>query len=169
MLLNYQIVPAASPEHSPESHFANADAFRLVRELRSIDGEHNSLLRTLTERDRELVAYLKGINRKIDLIASTVTALHGGVGTQEPQPVSLSETAIAFCAEAPLAVGVTLALEITLLPQLAALAVYGEVVANRDEPPERNIVNFISLRDPDRQVLARHLLQVQIAQRRSGV
>lgn len=166
VLLSWCAVSADERCRPPEEHFGNSELFRLMRELRGIDAEHSSFLRTLTERDRELSSHLKSINRKLELVVQTLTALHTPSGATEPQSVSLSETGIAFMAPAPVALGTLLALEVTLLPQHAAIAAYGEVVANRTDAPGRTVVNFVDLRQSDRQTLARHLLQVQIAARR---
>lgn len=166
VLLSWRKVAPDERGKAPEEHFGNSELFRLMRELRGIDAEHSSFLRTLTERNRELSSYLKSINRKLELIAHTLVALHQPAGTRQPELVSMSEIGIAFEPADPPAVGSLLALEITLLPQHAAIATYGEVVANRTDKPERTVVNFIDLREGDRQTLARHLLQVQIAARR---
>lgn len=167
VLLSWRPVTREALETRPaESHFENGEIFKLMRELRAMDGEHSSLLRSLTEQNRELGACLKAINRKLELIATTLSALHPGAVEQQPQSVSLSQVGIAFACPTTVPVGTLLALELTLLPQHVGAAIYGEVVANRDDKPERTVVNFIKLRDSDRQIIARHTLQVQIAARR---
>jgi len=167
LILRYCTVAPDSVGLQPaENHFDNSDVFGLMRELRDIDHENNNLLRTLAEHQRELGQYLKGLNRKIDLIAGALAAGDEVRHAQTPRAASISEIGIAFVADAPLALGTTLALELMLLPQHTGLALYGEVVANRDEEPARTVISFLALRDSDRQVLARHVLQVQIAARR---
>lgn len=167
LILRYcTIAPDSVGRQPAESHFDNSEVFGLMRELRDIDHENHNVLRTLAEHHRELGQYLKGINRKIDLIASALAASDEVRHAQAPRDASISEMGIAFVADAPLALGTTLALELVLLPQHTGLALYGEVVANRDEEPARTVVTFLALRDSDRQVLARHVLQVQIAARR---
>lgn len=169
MILRCRAVSPDSVAGRPaESHFDNSEVFALMRELRSVDHENNNLLRVLAEHNRELGLYLKGINRKIELVASALAAIDQVQHGQNPDSVSISENSIAFVARAPLAVGATVALELVLLPQHIGLALYGEVVANRDEEPARTVVSFLRLRDSDRQVLARHVLQVQIAARRQN-
>lgn len=167
VVLRYLPVPAESVGQRPaETHFDNSEVFSLMRELRAVDHENNNVLRGIAEHDRELGQYLKGLNRKVELVADALAALdHFRQGTL-PQSVSLSEGGIAFIAGEPLAQGTTLALELILLPQHTALALYGEVVDSRNELPPRTAVSFLRLRDGDRQVLARHILQVQILAKR---
>jgi hypothetical protein len=167
LILRYRPVPREAVGQRPaESHFENSEIFGLIRDLRAVDHENNNLLRALAEQNRELGLYLKSINRKIDLVANALTVLDDAQQDKLPQPVSISEGGIAFVAETPLALGTTLALELILLPQHSALALYGEVIDNRDELPAQTAVTFLRLRDSDRQVLARHILQVQIAAKR---
>lgn len=169
VILCCRAVPPASVGQLPaENHFDNSEVFRLMRELRNIDHENNNLLRVLAEHDRELGQYLKGLNRKIELVANVLAAIDQAQHGQTPQSVSISEMGIAFIADAPLAIGTLVALELVLLPQRIGLALYGEVVANRDEVPARTVVSFVRLSDSDRQILARHVLQVQIVARRQN-
>jgi hypothetical protein len=167
LILRYRVVPADAPLHSTaERHFDNSEIFELLRELRHIDQEHNNVLRTLAEQNRELGLYLKNMNRKIELVANALASVDQLQQGQKPQLASISESGLAFEAEPRLEVGATLALEMILLPQHTALALYGEVVMNRDQPPARSVVAFQRLRESDRQILARHILQVQIAAKR---
>ncbi len=167
LLLRYREIPRAAVGNGPaERHFDNSEVFELLRELRQIDHEHNNVLRTLAEQNRELGVYLKNINRKIELVANALASLDQVQQGQAPQSVSFSESGIAFVAEPALAVGSMLALELILLPQHTGLALYGEVVMNRNDAATRSVVTFMQLRESDRQILAKHILQVQIAAKR---
>lgn len=166
-VLRYCAVSAAAlDEVPPESHFDDGQIFRLMRELRTLDHENNNLLRGIAEHDRDLGLYLRGLNRKLDLIAAALADISGSQQGIEPQPVALSENGLAFVAQPPLPVGTVVALELVLLPEHVALALYGQVIANRNEDPTRTVVTFTRLREANRQVLAKHILQVQIAARR---
>ncbi len=161
--LRYQIVPAEVVGRTPaESHFDNSEIFELLRDLRQIDQEHNNVLRGIAEQNRELGVYLKSISRKIELVANALTAVDQTRHKQEPQPVSISETSIAFKADTRLPKGAFIALELVLMPSHTALALYGEVVDSREDDGSMTVVSFVRLRDGDRQILARHVLQVQI-------
>jgi hypothetical protein len=169
LILRYREVPRSAVNDSlAERHFDNSEVFELLRELRHIDHEHNNVLRTLAEQNRELGLYLKNVNRKIELVANALASLDQLQQGQAPQSVSISESGLAFNAEPHLAAGTTLALELILLPQHTGLALYGEVVMNRDEPAARSVVSFLRLRESDRQILAKHILQVQIAAKRQS-
>lgn len=166
-VLRYRPVPlAALDEVPPENHFDDGEVFRLMRELRTLDHENNNVLRSIAEQNRELGLYLKGLNRKLDLIAAALTDIDSNQRGLEPQPIALSESSLSFVATPALQIGTVVALELVLLPEHSALALYGQVIANRDEDPTRTVVAFTRLREGNRQVLAKHILQVQIAARR---
>ncbi len=163
LVLRYRSVPAEAVGHTPaERHFDNSEMFALLRELRHIDQEHNNVLRGLAEQNRELGTYLKSLNRKIDLVANALATLSDGQQQQAPQHASISEGGIAFHTSVNLGVGSFVALELVLLPSHTGLALYGEVLDTRDANG-LTVVSFIRLRESDRQILARHILQVQIA------
>ena len=167
IILRYRVVaPEAINNTLAERHFDNADVFALLRELRQIDQENHNVLRSIAETNRELGIYLKSLNRKIDLITGALAVMDEAQQLQSPQPVSISEISLSFYAETELAVGTFVALELILLPQHTGLAIYGEVTAKRDNLERHVVVSFLRLRDSDRQLLARHVLQVQIAARK---
>lgn len=166
VILRYCSVPPEAIGNMPaERHFDNSEMFALLRELRQIDQEHNNVLRGLTEQNRELGAYLKSINRKIDLVANALATVSHGQQQQLAQRVSISEAGIAFSSDSNLASGQFLALELILLPSHTGLALYGEVVEIRNEKGF-TVISFVRMRESDRQILARHIMQVQIAAKR---
>lgn len=159
-------VPPEAVGHMPaERHFDNGEMFALLRELRHIDQEHNNVLRGIAEQNRELGVYLKSVNRKLDLIANALATLSHGHQQQAAQHVSISEGGIAFHSDMNLAPGHFLAIELVLLPSHTGLALYGEVIDARDAKG-LTVVSFVRLRESDRQILARHIMQVQITAKR---
>lgn len=169
VILRCQPVSADAIGFTPaERHFNNSEIFELLRDLRQIDQEHNNVLRGLAEQNRELGVYLKSIGRKIELIANALAVVDQTQQHQSPQSVSISETSIAFNTGLNLTQGSFVAMELILMPHHTGLALYGEVLAKRDEKTGLTVVSFVRLRDSDRQILARHILQVQIAAKKQS-
>ena len=155
-------VPAGRP---PDSYFPDGEHFSLLRELRRMDHDASHLLHALGEKDRNLGAYLAHLNRKFDALARHLAALTPEMSRGSEQVVSLSEGGVSFHAAQPPAPGSVLAIRMTLLPAWVGIAVYGAVVAAG--AGERNVaVNFEQLQDADRQIIARHVMQVQLAEQR---
>ncbi len=157
----------ATAQGSAEELFDDGEVFWLMRELRSVDAEHHSRLRGLADNNRELGLYLKALNRKIELIAAALSAFDRARHGIPEQQVTLSEAGIDFTVDEPLQVGDLIALQLVLLPEYLAVALWGEVLSV-DTATRRVGVSFVHQRETDRQILARHALQVQIASRRQN-
>ncbi len=170
VILDYAVVSRQTARDTPaERHFRRSSTFHLMRELRGIDFEHHSALHRLAEYDREVEQLWRALNRKIEFVAQALVELDQYRSDSDPQPVSLSEGGIAFTTIEPIPEGSVVALQIQLLPDYMGLTLYGEVVHNQHErhaPTPRTAVNFIELREAQRQILARHIMQVQINERR---
>ena len=166
--LEYRAVPATGANGKrPEEYFELTTGFQLLSALNAVDQEHAAFARILHERDRELAGFLRGINRKIELIAHAIALGSQDVKQLQRYEVSLSEGGIAFdCAQAFTA-GSLLAIKITLLPRLTTIVSYARVIAGDDggnPKPFSLSLEFVDLDEPQRQLLARHILRAQSAQ-----
>jgi len=158
---------------TPASFFGESVQLSLGRELLRIDQEYAQVLHGIADRDRTLGNYLHGINRKIDALARHVLALAPEAQEDVEQTVSISEGGIAFRSGEALAAGTVLALNITLLPSRLAVAVFARVLGTQASPDGSALIVttlFENLQDAERQLIARHVMQVQMAEqrRRSG-
>ncbi|MFC3606493.1 PilZ domain-containing protein [Stutzerimonas tarimensis] len=156
-----EILPADSPAAAPSPLFA------LLAELHQLEAEAQPLLRQLGDRNRTLANYLKLQNRRIDLLGQALAQelLHD-VGT--PQPVILSEGGLRFDHGQALEPGRGLVLKMVLLPQALGLQIKARVLyCNARDDGQFDIgTEFEELSDPQRQLLARHILQKQALERR---
>lgn len=170
-ILDYVLVAQDKVDgsHKPQSFFTTSAQFWLLRELQSIEHDNSHLLASISERDREISSYLKSINRKIDLLASTLIEQTDNSKESLPQEVSLGEGGIAFFTDTELPVGQHMAIKLTLIPANIGLMLFGSVVKNthqEDEQKFRTSVSFISLQESDRHLLARHIMQLQSSAKR---
>jgi hypothetical protein len=89
--LEYREVPADGGGKRPEEFFGMSVGFQMLTALSAVEQEHAAFLRSLHERDRDLAAYLRGINRKIELIAHAVALGGQDISALPRHDVSLSE------------------------------------------------------------------------------
>lgn len=153
----------------PESYFSSSAEFWLLRELQTIDHDNSHLLKTISERDREIASYLKSINRKIDLLATTLVQQNHKNDENLPQDISLSEGGIAFFSKEELPLKQHMAMKLNLMPSNIGLMIFGHVVETNYQEQEqkfRTSVSFVSLQEGDRHLLARHIMQLQSAAQR---
>ena len=157
-------VPRKAP---PESHFNENPALALSRELLRLDQENAPLLHAIGEKDRAVGGYLALVNRKIDLLGRYLLAQSPEASTGEEQTISLSEGGVAWHTSQALSEGSVVALRLMLLPAWTAVTAYALVVSSERGTAEPLVTaSFENLQEADRQLIARHVMQVQMAEQR---
>lgn len=148
---------------------ASQGLFQVLGELHQLDFEAQHLLRQIAEGNRTLANYLKVQNRRIDLLAQALAQdlLHT-IGPA--RPVILSEGGISFDHEESLPVDGLYRLKMVLMPQALGMLLDARVASCQPIEPGRFAValSFDSLSDSQRQLLARHILHKQAAERRQA-
>lgn len=148
--------------------FKEDPGYSLMQQLQAIDRNNAVFLRAIGEENRDLEAYLKGQNKKLELIAAKVIEHGGKAPDQKKQRISISEGGLSIQSDTQLANNGYLALQITLLPKHHTLMVFAKVInCSRAKEGGYNIaLSFTHLKDNDRQLIAKHIMQLQLAQRR---
>lgn len=166
VLISQRVVGEHVPHDiAPDSHFPDGGHFGLLRELRRLDHESSHTLHAIGEKDRNVEAYLGQVNRKLDLLARHLASMTPGMDESDEQTVSLSEGGVSFHADPAPPPGSVVAIRLTLLPSWIGLTLYASVLGTADG--QRNVsLRFENLQDADRQILARHVMQVQMSQQR---
>ena len=148
---------------------ASQGLFHVLAELHQLDFEAQHLLRQLAEGNRTLANYLKVQNKRIDLLGQALTLdLLGTIGP--PRTVVLSEGGVSFNHDQPLPEGGLYRLKLVLMPQALGLLLDARIAScERLENGQYAVaVSFDALSDAQRQLLARHILQKQAAERRQA-
>jgi hypothetical protein len=163
-----QVTPSseqAAFSGKPPGEFSEDSGFNLVTDLKQIDHDNQQLLSQFGHNNRDLELYLRGLNKKIDLIASQIVK-----SQQQPQHkmrITLSEGGLAFCSEQAYNKGTILAMQLFLLPSYVAVGLYGRVLnCSKQGDGHRISTVFVGLTDSNRQVLARQVMQVQLQEKR---
>ena len=148
---------------------ASQGLFQVLAELHQLDFEAQHLLRQLAEGNRTLANYLKIQNKRIDLLGQALAQdLLRTIAP--PRPAVLSEGGISFDHDQPLPEGGLYRLKLVLMPQALGLLLDARIASC--QPAEGGqyaiAVSFDALSDSQRQLLARHILQKQAAERRQA-
>jgi len=155
---------AAKSGHIPTA-FNTDDSLALTAQLRQVDHENQSLLMQLGHQNKDLESYLKSINKKIDMIASQIAQDHQS--SEKPQTVSISEGGLLFQSQRAFSSGDVIAIQLTLLPSYVTLTLFGEVINCKQLDTGYSVSSsFLTLTDTNRQILAKHIIQVQLAAKR---
>lgn len=156
--------PGMADEHP---HDISSTLFDLLSELHVAEFESQHLLRQLDDRDRTTNSFLRAMSKRIDLLGQVVAqTVLGRLGA--PQKVIMSEGGLQFESPQPFPVGSLLSVKMVLMPQASGMMLRARVT----QCHALTIGDFeigtewIDLSDAQRQLLARHILQRQAAQRR---
>ena len=162
-----EIRPLSATEATGQEVLQDASPlFNLLSELHLSEFESQHLLRQISERDRNLAAFLKSQNKRIDLLSQVIAiTVLGQIG--EPQPVIISEGGIDFQHPSPIAAGARLSVKLVLMPQALGLLLRARVTHCDRKGDGYDVgTEFEYLTDAQRQLLARHILQKQAQERR---
>jgi PilZ domain len=149
------------------AQFSEDPCYSLMRELQDIELENNNFLRFISDGNRDLGNYLKSINKKIDLIAATLANSLDPIPDHQSQRISLSEAGLSFCSHCELANDDYVAMQLTLKPTFVTLVLFAKIINCSEGKNGFNIaLSFVHLNDNDRQMLAKHIMQLQLAAKR---
>ncbi len=152
-----------------DDFFSVTPSFQLLSRLQEIDHEANKILNALRDSQRELVGYLKLVNKKTDLLAAAVLQL-GGKAQHRPQPVSLSAGGMSFATQKKFVEGDLLALRIQLVNDALFLCCFGCVICadanDNGHGPFTVAVAFKHMPDASQTLLARHIMRCEQALQR---
>jgi c-di-GMP-binding flagellar brake protein YcgR len=117
----------------------------------------------------EVYEYLKIIDDKIELIAQAIMRQNSDLTDHASRNVNLSATGIAFESEDKLEPGTLLEIKMMLTSCMAVIIAYAKVIyckPNKDNPefPYFVGVDYINLKDEDREILIKHVVKRQMEQ-----
>lgn len=168
VLLRYQAIDESSAlANNIPPQFAEELGYSLLRDLQQLDSENSVHLRALAEQNRDLEQYLKAINSKIDAIAQHLAKSSSTAQEQHNTLISLSEGGLALRTDRELANDSYVALQLTLLPSHISLVLFARVINCSAQADEFSVaLSFVHLKEYDRLVLTKHIMQIQLAERR---
>ncbi|OZG73688.1 PilZ domain-containing protein [Hahella sp. CCB-MM4] len=159
-----------------EQFFRHPVYFELINELQALDVEFQHMLSHIPDSERTAAALIKILNKKIDLIARTVTMVETNISDDSIQEMDISEGGMAFCTSTELKVGQKMAIKFTAVPAYLSIASLAEVIscdsiAYEDEDSGHSSrfqvrVNFVDMDEHQRQLIARYILKIQQQARR---
>ncbi|RRJ84677.1 PilZ domain-containing protein [Aestuariirhabdus litorea] len=169
--LEYQLIDL--PLHPKESGFPyqhTGEAFSLASEIQSIETESQHILRAIHEDNRLVSQYLKSIDKRIQLLSRMVSAISFNSTNPELVEADLSEGGISIITDTSFAPSQYLAMKLTLFPSYAGIMATGRVLESiAQDGGYRHSIIFEEITEPDRQLLARHIIQYQALLRRHHV
>jgi len=138
--------------------------------LGTVSQESAMLLHRLEKNLPEVADYLRLIDTKIDLLAQAVMMQGFQFKESDTRNVNISASGLAFNCEEALKENDYLEIKILLISCMAVIVTYGRVVycksneSNCGEYPYFVGVNFINMKDDDREMLIKYVVKEQLQQ-----
>lgn len=138
--------------------------------LEMVSQDSALLLHRLEKNQPEVADYLRLLDTKIDLIAQAVMMQGFQVKENDTRNVNVSATGIAFNCEELLKAGDHLEIKMMLISSMAVIVTYGRVVycnkgqSNDSQYPYFVGVDFINMKDEDREMLIKYVVKKQLQQ-----
>jgi c-di-GMP-binding flagellar brake protein YcgR len=146
-----------------------AGNFTVMSGLAAISAEMAVSMRRIEHESPDVAAYLKALDRKIEVLGRAFTAQESNLLDESAHPVNLSAGGMAMLVNECYPVGSAIEVKMLLFPSLTGVLTYGHVVAceRLQEAPEKPgythqlRVEFTHMREQDRDILIRHVLRCQ--------
>ncbi len=145
-----------------------ADGFTIMSSLAAVTAEMVVSMRRIENSDPDVAAYLKALDRKIEILGRAFIASESELAEQPAHPVNLSAGGMAALVDECYETGQVVEIRMLLFPSFTGVLMYGTVVAC--EPVEgdagsgyrhRVRLAFTHLREQDRDLIIRHVLRCQ--------
>lgn len=141
--------------------------FTVMSSIASINQNMAGIMHRIEEDNQDIATYLKAIDSKIDILGRALLSSDNDLTERLAQPVNISASGLAFYTSEQLGIGAILELRLLLTPSFTGIITFGEVVGcdRVDEPADEfdhfTRINFMHMREKDRDLLIRHALQCQ--------
>lgn len=156
------------PHHISDNILNNCS---LSTALETLSQESTLLLHRLEKTlPDDMADYLRLIDTKIDLLAQAIIMQGAQVKESETRNVNISATGMAFNCEEQLKAGDYLEIKMLLISSMAVIVTYGRVVycknkvSNDSQYPYPVGVDFINMKDEDRELLIKYVVKKQLQQ-----
>jgi len=140
--------------------------FTVMSSIASINQNMAGIMHRIETEEPDIAEYLKAINNKIDIIGRALLSNENDLVEKPAQPVNLSASGLAFYTSESVDIGSILELRLMLMPSFTGIVTFGEVVGcdSVEDVGEFGYfirINYMHMRESDRDLLIRHVIKRQ--------
>ncbi len=142
----------------------------LVTAMNVLDQEARLVLHRIEKKEPEIAEYLRIQDAKINLLTQDLTRYDKDVSESVSRNANISASGLAFESDNAIEVGEILEIKLLLSSCFAVIAIFGRVVYcrkskdNTDSMPFQIGLDYVNLKDQDREVLIKHVVKRQMQQ-----
>ncbi len=169
----YRVVDEQTALNSSELNEDLLSSCSLVTALDVLEQESRMSLHWLEKHQPEVADYLKVINSKVNLLAQAVLKQGQDFSDSSLCETNISASGLSLGVETPIEEGKYLEIKLLLTSTLAVIVLYGKVVycKKNNEPegkPYQIAIDYVNLRESDREILIKHIVKRQMQQIRES-
>jgi hypothetical protein len=142
--------------------------FSIMSSLEAVTAQMAVNLRRIESRDPDLAAYLRALDQKLEILGRAFLTQESDLVSDQARPVNLSAGGFSLDYGEALPIGQAVEIRMLLFPSFIGLLSYGEVVGCDPLPADAGDgyshqmrIEFVHLREQDRELLIRHVLRRQ--------
>lgn len=157
--------------HMSDNVLANCS---LAAALEMVSQESRMMMNRIERSSPDIADYLKLIDSKIDLVSQAIMMQGTEFKEKDTRNANLSASGVAFDSEEPLQVGDYLEIKMLLVSCMAVIVTYGQVIYCKEKRPSDSQythvvgVNYVNMKDQDRELLIKHVVKRQMQQIREN-
>jgi len=142
----------------------------LITAMDVLDQEARLIMHRVEKKEPEIAEYLKIIDSKIKLLTQEISRQDKDISESSTRNANISATGMAFESEKPIKVGELLEIKLLLSSCFAVIAIFGRVVYCKENAQHDDLmpfqigIDYINLKDQDREVLIKHVVKRQMQQ-----
>lgn len=142
----------------------------LAASFEVLDQEARLIMHRIEKEYFEIAEYLKIINAKVDLIAQETMKQGHEVSGDDLRHANISASGVAFESKSQVERGQFLEIKLLLSSSFALIVIYGQVIHcknnkdNNSHMPFQIGLNFVHMKDQDREMLVKHVVKRQMQQ-----
>ncbi len=138
--------------------------------LEVLGQESRIILHRIDKREPEIAEYLKLMDSKIGLLAQAVLQQGNDLSESKLCNTNLSASGLAIEVDAPVKAGEFIEVKLFLSSCVAVILLYGKVIycKKNTESSYQIGIDYINLKDEDREVLIKHIVKRQMQQIREN-
>lgn len=148
------------------SRSGRPDRLALASSFASTSNELRHGLERMRREHPEVAAYLEALNDKLDVLIQLLAVHQSEMPDSPTHRVSLSASGISFSTSETIGAGAVLELTVLLFPEFACVRAFGTVMHSQPaaEGADGSLelrVDFTHIREADRELIIRHVVQRQ--------
>ncbi len=138
----------------------------LVTALEVLGQESRSVLYRIEKKEPEIAEYLKLMDSKISLLSQAVLQQGNDLSESSLCNTNISASGLAIEVDTPIKEGEFIEVKLFLSSCVAVILLYGKVVycKKNDLSPYQIGIDYINLKDEDREILIKHIVKRQMQQ-----